>query len=113
MNRIEKVIILPLTDNDGHSLALQHNSFKLKLLGIASGYSCQTQGGEWRDGDTVYTDASVRYTVLCTTRQASKIDALIPALCRDCRQECILTTSHLVNVQFVSAQIVAPERVVA
>jgi hypothetical protein len=105
---VEKSIILPTKDNTGKSLIREHKQFQATLLDIAGGFSVNKQAGIWRGDDgKVYRDVSNKYTVLCNTRQASKIDALIPALCRDCKQECILVTTRSITARFVDSQILA------
>lgn len=108
MRKVERVVVLPAVDNEGESLAIEHNHFRDLLLTIAGGYSQTSQLGEWKDETgKVYPDESIRYTVLCSQAQDKAIAALLPELCEATRQECILTTRRMVDCAFVE-KVTAP-----
>lgn len=101
---IERVVVLPVRDNDGKRLDYWLGKVRAEVLAIAGGYSESKQVGAWRDDDgTVYKDASVRLSTLVDTEQDAEIEARLPVWCGWLRQICLLTTRAEVVVSFVEA----------
>lgn len=104
---IERVIVLPVQDNEGKSLSREIRTIKLALLNGVGGLSEVRQTGFWVDGGKVYRDVSLRVSVAVTPEQDAWIVSMLPIWCERLRQICLFTQRQAVEIAFVSA----PERV--
>lgn len=98
---IERVIVLPIKDNDGHYLSRETREIKSALLSVAGGFSQVRQSGEWQEGGKVYRDSSLRVSVTVTPEQDSWIQAMLPVWCERLRQVCLYTHRTIVSAEFV------------
>ena len=100
---IERTIVLPTSDNDGHSTRAAIARIQAEILDIAGGYSESTQTGVWRDEDTgkVYRDKSIRLVTTVTPEQDIRLAHRLPAWCAWLRQLCLYTHTTPVVASFV------------
>lgn len=56
-------ITLPLRDNLNRSVADTHKYLQARLLSTYGGYTAHETIGAWQDGETVYHDRSLTYSV--------------------------------------------------
>ncbi len=99
---LERVIVVPLRDNDGKSLSREHQVIRNDLLRIVGGFSILHQRGVWVEGGLTYRDASIRYVVSCSSEQDTTIVQLIPLWAALCRQQAIYTHVTHVDVAFIA-----------
>lgn len=98
---VERVIVLPIRDNNGVSLARVVGAVRSEILAIAGGYSLVKQYGAWLDGDVTYRDTAWRLTTTVDPETDARIVERIPEWCERLRQVCIYTHASDVTADFV------------
>lgn len=99
---IERTIVLPVRDNEQHSLLRLVGRIKLRVLDIAGGYSEVKQSGAWKgENGRVYYDDSIRLTTTVDAEQDAALLAQLPDWAKLLRQECLYTHSINVDAAFV------------
>jgi hypothetical protein len=86
-------LILPLRDNAGRKLTLQHANLRVALLNDFGGYTQTLVTGAWKgDGGKVYQDDSLKYEIAMTTGMSDgqKLVTIATLACRDAGQECVM-----------------------
>ena len=102
---IERTIVLPTQDNDGHSNRSAINRIHHEILDLAGGYSEVRQRGVWRDDSgRVYTDSSLRLTTTIDPETDIKLLHRIPVWCAWLKQECVYTHTTPVVASFVEPE---------
>lgn len=109
--QFERVIVLPIKDNDGVSLRREIASVKEALLNGVGGFSETRQSGVWVDNGKVYRDVSLRLSLAVTPEQDSWIRDMLPIWCERLRQLCLYTSRQVVEVDFVAPLSAAAEPV--
>lgn len=98
----ERVLVLPVADNDRVSLAREVAAIRREILALAGGYSEVRQVGAWLGDDgRVYHDKAIRLTTTVDETQDASIVARLPAWAGLLRQECLYTHVSEVQADFV------------
>lgn len=104
---IERLVILPLADNNNVSLQREVDHILDSILDIAGGYSKCEQDGAWKDPSTgrVYKDHSLRVYV---TSESQELDERLHSHLEEwtalLRQECLYTEAYLVRRELIFAR---------
>lgn len=99
---IERTIVLPIQDNDGHSNRKAIDAIHAEVLAIAGGYSELPQTGVWLDdqGQACHDD-SLRLTTTVDASQDRRIAARLPVWCAWLRQQCLYTHTVRIAADFI------------
>jgi hypothetical protein len=98
---LERTVILPCADNEGHSLASARRAVERELCALAGGYTRDSVQGAWLDNGRLYRDKSYRYTLAVDAAQDAAIMARLPAWCAALRQLALYTSVRQSDVRFV------------
>lgn len=100
---IERVIILPLEDNQGNSNLGAIQQIERELLGIVGGYSSTVQEGKWLDRGTgiVYFNTSLRITTTTDEQTDFFIQSRLVVWCTQLHQISLYTHTVAVQVKLI------------
>lgn len=101
MSLFQQGFILPLTDNDGNSLAALHADLKADLAATFGGYTATAAHGGWIDGGQLYEDHSFFYTIASRGDQKDKIREIAYKYGAKAGQICVLLMWRGGEVEFL------------
>jgi hypothetical protein len=98
---LERTIIVPAVDNDGHALTARRHAIERELCAIAGGFTVDRVQGTWLDNGRLYRDKSYRYTLAVDAAHDAAIVERLPAWCAALRQLALYTSVRQSDVRFV------------
>jgi hypothetical protein len=102
----ELTVIVPLVDNDGHTLQPIISQFEAFLVDNAGGWTRDTVQGAWKAGNgRIYHDSSYRYVIVGDGVKA--VQDSLPRWASDLRQEALYASTRKVQVDFITPAIPA------
>lgn len=98
----ERVVIIPLKDNNGVRLDRQRRAIEGVMLSLVGGFTAEKVRGAWVASDgRVMRDESTRYTLAVTPEQDREIVDLLPAWRDLLRQEALYSSVRSADIVFV------------
>ena len=99
-------IILPKFDNDGKTLAWQHEQYQKAFCACFGGYTAYDVRGGWmNEHGKLFHDESVSYHIAMddTEENRDKLRKLAEAAAGECKQEAIFIVLPSGEVEFITA----------
>lgn len=97
-------IILPLIDNEGADLFMEHQRLKHQLLYGWGGYTSYETIGGWKGANNmVEGEKAIKYEVAMDRADITRFRELAIATCRYARQEAVMIVTPNGDVEFVHA----------
>lgn len=96
-------IILPLNDNAGTPLVVEHAELRLKLVDRFGGFTAYEGLGGWLNNGSTQTEPVMIYDVAMHQDQSIALRNMAIELCINARQQSVMIQCPDGNVEFVSA----------
>ena len=98
-------IILPKFDNDGKTLAWQHEQYQKAFCHCFGGYTAYDVRGGWmNDHGRVFNDESIAYHIAMDDYGPIKLRGLAQAAAGEFQQECIFIALPNGDVEFITTE---------
>jgi hypothetical protein len=95
----KRTVIVPITDNDGRSLAPEIANIEIELLRLVGGFSVNASAGVWSSPDgTTYRDQNLTYVVVGDEVTDARLTDRLHEWAIWLRQEVLYTDSSVVEV---------------
>jgi hypothetical protein len=95
-------LILPLLDNEGRDLFMQHQALQHRLLIKFGGFTKTEGAGQWRNAaGKVMTENVIVYDVAMERAAVVEFRLMAQRLAHECRQESVMIVTPCGDVEFI------------
>jgi hypothetical protein len=94
-------LILPLYDNNGHSLSIVHADLRAQLRQLFGGFTAYEGTGSWASDNGVVNEPVMVYLIAMERQRGPELRRLAGIMAREACQACVMIVTPNGDVEFV------------